>query len=213
MTWDAKQETFRKDLTHLTWDEVYARQVKRANLVGEWMDALGLKTGDRALEIGAGPGHVSLILADRVGPTGGIYAVDLSAEALTHLERRQKEGGISHIRRIVADAATLEMAGLRPDSALVTMVLHHAEDPAGILRNVARLLRPGALAVVAEFHPNGPCDQGPPKGHRLTPEQVQAWCEAAGFLTLGERRQTPEHYMLVVQRSPLRQCWLYGKQH
>jgi len=192
---------FQKDLSHLSWDQVYDRQVLRAELVGDWMDALHLKTGDCVLEIGSGPGFVSLVLAERVGPTGVIYAVDRSAEALAHLERLQKERGVSNIQRRVADAATLERADLRADSALVTMVLHHAENPAGILRSVARLLRSGGLAVVAEFHPDGPCDQGPPREHRLTPGRIQTWCEAAGFLTLSEQRQTPEHYMVLVQRA------------
>jgi len=194
------QETFRKDLTHLSWDEVYARQMRRAALVGDWMNALQLKAGDHVLEIGSGPGYVSLALAERVGPTGVIYAVDRSAEALAYLERLQKERGVANIERIVADAATLELSGVRADSALISMVLHHADDPAGILRNVARLLSPGGLAVVAEFHPDGSYDQGPPREHRLTPRQVQTWCEAAGFLALNERRQTPEHYMMLVQR-------------
>ena len=193
-------EPFRKDLSHLSWDEVYARQVKRAPLVGEWIDSMQLKAGDHVLEVGAGPGYVSLVLADRVGTGGCVYAVDRSSEALAHLERLQRERGISHIRRIVADAATLKPAGLRVDSALISMVLHHAEDPAGIVHNVARLLLPGALTVVAEFHPEGPCEQGPPRAHRLRPEQVQAWSEGAGFLMLSYRRQTPEHYMMLVQR-------------
>jgi ubiquinone/menaquinone biosynthesis C-methylase UbiE len=183
------QQTFRKDLTHLAWDEVYARQLKRAALVGAWMDALRLKTGDRVLEIGSGPGYVSLVLADRVGPTGVVHAVDLSAEALAYLERLQKERGVANIERLVADAATLELPDLRADAALISMVLHHTDDPAAILRNVVRLLRPAALAVIAEFHPDGPCDQGPPHGHRLTPGQVQTWCNAAGLLTLTEQRQ------------------------
>ena len=110
MTRDAKEDTFRKDLTHLTWDEVYARQEKRASLVGEWMDALRLKPGDRLLEIGAGPGYVSLVLAGRVGPAGTIYAVDRSAEALAYLQRLQKESRVSNIERLVADAATFELA-------------------------------------------------------------------------------------------------------
>ncbi|MDA1090965.1 MAG: methyltransferase domain-containing protein [Proteobacteria bacterium] len=187
-------------MTHLSWDEVYARQMKRAPLVGEWMDSLQLKAGDQVLEIGAGPGYVSLVLADRVGAGGGVYAVDRSPEALAHLERLQKERGISHIHRLVADAATLEPAGLPVGSALITMVLHHAEDPAGILDNVARLLLPGALVVVAEFHPEGPGDgPGPPQAHRLRPEQVQAWGKGAGFLVRSFHRQTPEHYMVLFQ--------------
>jgi len=192
---------FRKDLSHITWDEVYARQAQRAGLVPEWMDALGLVPGNRILEIGAGPGYVSLVLANCVGTDGIVYAIDRSAEALAHLERRQKERGVSNVRRLVADAATLPGDGLRPDSALVTMVLHHADDPAGILQNLHRLLRPGAPVVVAEFHPEGPCEQGAPRRARLGPAQVQAWCEAANFRVTEYRRQTPEHYMLVAERA------------
>ena len=191
---------FRKDLSHISWDEVFARQVLRATLVPEWMEALGLKAGQRVLEVGAGPGYVSLILADRVGPEGMIYAIDRSAEALAHLERLQNERGIAHVRRLVGDAATLGGDDIRTGSALVTMVLHHADDPAAILRNLSRLLSPSALVVVAEFHPEGPCEQGAPRTARLAPAQVQAWCEAAGFHVRAYRRQSPEHYMLLAER-------------
>lgn len=187
-------------MSHLSWDEVFARQMRRADLIAEWMEGLCLKPGDRVLDIGAGPGYVSLVLADRVGSGGTVYAVDRSADALAHLERLQEERGISHIRRFVADAATLEPSSLVADSALITMVLHHADYPADILHNVHRLLVPGARAVVAEFHPDGPCDEGPPQAHRLGAEQVQAWCEGSGFLMLDYRRQTPEHYMILFQR-------------
>lgn len=194
------EQPYRKDLSHLSWDEVFARQMRRADLVAEWMEHLCLKPGDRVLDIGAGPGYVSLVLADRVGSGGTVYAIDRSGDALAHLERLQKERGVSHILRLVADAATLEPSAVVADAALVTMVLHHADHPADILRNVHRLLVPSGLAVVAEFHPDGPCEQGPPQAHRLGTEQVQAWCESAGFLVRTYHRQTPEHYMLLIQR-------------
>ena len=194
------EKPFQKDMSHLTWDAVYARQAKRAHLMGEWLHALGLKPGDRVLEVGAGPGFMSLLLADRVGPEGIVCAVDRSAEALAYLERLQEDRGIRHIRRIVADAATLEPADLDAKSALITMVLHHADDPAGVLANVARLLPPGGLAVIGEFDPEGPGEQGPPRTYRIPPEQVQAWCAAAGLSVLGCRHQTTEHYMLLVRR-------------
>jgi len=152
------------------------------------------------LDIGAGPGYVSLVLADRVGPNGLVYAVDRSADALAYLERLQHERGVAQIQRIVADATILPPDAVRPDSALVTMVLHHTDDPPGLLKNVARLLPAGALAVVAEFHPEGPCKVGPPQSERVSPDQVQAWCEDAGFEALTYRRQTPEHYMWIVRK-------------
>lgn len=63
-------EPYRKDLSHTTWDEVFARQVRGAGLVEDWIGALQLQPGSRVLDIGAGPGYVSLVLADPVGADG-----------------------------------------------------------------------------------------------------------------------------------------------
>jgi ubiquinone/menaquinone biosynthesis C-methylase UbiE len=192
---------YRKDLGHLSWEQVFARQALRAGLIDDWMAALGLAPGDRVLDIGAGPGFVSLALADRVGTSGVVYALDRSADALAYLERLQTARRIGQIERIATDAAALDPASVRPDAALVTMVLHHADDPPAILQAVARCLPPGAPAVIGEFHPEGPCTGGPPREERLAPEKVQAWCADAGLAVTGYRRQTPEHYMLVAKRG------------
>lgn len=196
------EQAFAKDLSHITWDEVYRRQVLRADLVPAWMDAAGLGPGSRVLEVGAGPGYVSLVLAERVGADGMVYAVDRSAEALACLEQRQRDRGIAQIRPLLADAAALDGGDIRADSALVTMVLHHADDPIGIFRSLHRLLPAGAAIVVAEFHPDGPCEHGPPRAARLTPGQVEEWCREAGFHVRTCRRQSPEHYMVTAVRGP-----------
>ena len=193
---------YRKALGHSTWDKVYARQALRADLLQEWMEALRITPGARVLDVGAGPGYMSLALADRVGPTGIVYAVDRSADALAYLERLQRERGIMHIRRIIADLTTVPLGDLSPDLGLITMMLHHTDDPGAILTGVARLLPSGARAIVAEFHPDGPGQVGPPLSERIAPDQVRCWCAEAGLEVLTYRRQTPEHYMLLVQRRP-----------
>jgi ubiquinone/menaquinone biosynthesis C-methylase UbiE len=194
------QEEYRKDLSHLTWDEVYSRQTQRAFLVSDWMDALQLKGGDRVLDVGAGPGFVSFLLAERVGPSGSIYAVDPAADALAYLERLRAQRNATNVVAIRADAAKVTIPGPLLEAALIAMVLHHTNDPPAIIRNVAHLLKPGGRAVIAEFHPDGPCEHGPPRDHRLTSRQVQTWCDGAGLSTLSERRQSPEHYMMLVEQ-------------
>jgi ubiquinone/menaquinone biosynthesis C-methylase UbiE len=182
------------------WARMYARQAMRTDLIGDWMDALGLKAGDRVLEVGAGPGYVSFALAERVGPAGLVYAVDRSADALAYLERRQAERGVRQIRRLVADAATLSTDTVAAGAALITMVLHHADDPAGIVRAAAQCVTPGARVLIGEFDPDGPCEIGVGRDKRLRAEQVRAWCEAAGLAVIEHRQQTPEHYLILAQK-------------
>lgn len=196
------EKPFQKDLGHLSWDEVYDRQTLRAPLVNDWLEGLHIKSGDRVLEIGAGPGYVSFVLAERVGRTGVVYALDRSIDALAYLERLQTGRGAEQIRRIAADAATIDPASVQVNSALITMVLHHADNPTGILHNVARCIPPSAPVVIGEYHPEGPCSGGPPREHRLAPEKIQGWCQQAGLAVVGYRRQSPEHYVLFAQRSP-----------
>jgi ubiquinone/menaquinone biosynthesis C-methylase UbiE len=193
-------EGFRKDLSHLSWDEIYARQALRAPLIEGWIAAVRLGPGDRVLEVGSGPGFVSQALAARVGRQGIVYAVEKSAEALAYLERLQREQDLPQIRRVHADAAICEPAERNLKAALVTMVLHHADDPAAILRGAARWLAPGGRMAIGEFDPAGPCEKGPPRGHRLALETVRGWCEDAGLAVLEVRHQTPEHYLVVAER-------------
>lgn len=184
------------------WDRVFERQRLREPLVGEWLDALQLSPGDRVLDIGAGPGFVSLLAARRVGAQGRVYAVDTAAAALAFLERVQREQGVPQIERITADAATLAPLGEPVGAALVTMMLHHVSDPAAVLGRVADMTTMDGRILVAEFHPDGPCEVGPPREHRIAPAKVEAWGRAAGLEPLRYRRQSPEHYMFVLGKAP-----------
>lgn len=192
---------YHKDMSNADWARVYEHQRKRAPQVAQWLDALQLRPGEHVLDLGAGPGFVSLEAARRVGRQGLVYAVDRSAEALAYLQHLQEEQGLPQIQRIVADARTLRLPEPAPNAALITVMLHHMDDPAGALQQVASLLPAGSRAVVAEFHPDGPSTVGPPRTDRLHPDQITAWCKAAGFAITGYQRQSDEEYMLVLARG------------
>lgn len=193
---------FQKNLSHLTWDEVFARQRQRDALLPVWMEALSLNAGDHALDLGAGPGFVSLRLAARVGPTGLVYAVDRAPDAIAYLQALMDREHITNIRCVAADVLQFsleEEQASRISAALLTMMLHHDDEPEALIGHLARLLPTHARAVVAEFHPDGPATSGPPREARIAPEQLQAWLQEAGLRTLDYARQSEEHYMLVVR--------------
>ncbi|WP_165422791.1 class I SAM-dependent methyltransferase [Ktedonosporobacter rubrisoli] len=195
------EKEFHKDLSHLSWDEVYNRQKERAFLLPGWLEELDLQPGDHVLDLGSGPGYMSLRIAEQVGPGGLVYAIDRSAEALEYLQDRMRQESITNIRCVAAEASTLELHDEHISSVLLTMVLHHADDPAAVISHLAELLPDGARIVIAEFYPQSPAQSGPPQAARIAPEQIVQWCQEAGLQQVGDvRPQSDEHYMLVVQQ-------------
>jgi ubiquinone/menaquinone biosynthesis C-methylase UbiE len=190
---------FRKDLSHLTWEEVFVRQQQRAALIPAWCEALQLKAGAHVLDLGAGPGYVSLQMASLVGPTGLVYAVDREGEALAYLVEEMQCQHIANIRCIVTDVRDLHLPDEPVSAALLTMMLHHSYDPAALIGTLKRLLPSDGRAVIAEFHPDGPALSGPPSTARLSPELLERYCQQAGLRVVDYTRQSEEHYMLTVK--------------
>lgn len=191
---------FHKDLSHLTWDEVFARQKQRAFLLPAWMDALQLGAGAHVLDLGAGPGYVSLRLAAHVGPTGLIYAVDRAPDAIAALQERLRRDDLTNVRCVVADVLQFSVEDDAVSAVLLAMMLHHSDDPAALIGRLALLLPVGARAVIAEFHPDGPAQSGPPRDARIAPEHIEQWIQQAGLRAVDYTRQSEEHYMLTVHR-------------
>lgn len=70
------------------------------------VDRIDPRPGERALDVGCGCGQSALQLADRVGPTGRVLGVDLSAPMLARAAARAREGGLSQLDFLEADAQT-----------------------------------------------------------------------------------------------------------
>lgn len=115
------------------------------------VQALGLKRGMAVADVGSGTGVFTRLIADRVGPDGKVYAVDVSPGFLKHVEKRSKELGQGHVQTILA---TQDSTGLPPgsiDLAFICDTYHHLEHPAQTLTSIRRALRPGGELVVVDF--------------------------------------------------------------
>jgi ubiquinone/menaquinone biosynthesis C-methylase UbiE len=133
------------------------------------MDAIGIKPGMVVAEIGAGHGRYVVQIAVRVGETGKVYAEDIDAASLRHLEQRCEKWGLEHVEAILGDVADPKLPEGELDVIFVISAYHHFEDPVTLMRNARSSLKPDGIVAIGEWL------------NATSPEQVKAHMKAAGY--------------------------------
>ena len=135
--------------------------------------------GDTAVDLGAGPGFFSLPLAEMVGETGRVIAVDVQEEMLAQLRVRAEKAGLAS--RIQLHHSSPDAIGVadRADFALAFYMLHEVSGKDGFLREVHGILREGGRFLLVE-----------PMGHVSKAQFAQTveLVKQAGFVPVAEPR-------------------------
>jgi SAM-dependent methyltransferase len=123
--------------------EVRGGTPSQIRLRRRYLKWLPVRTGDRVLEVGCGTGVVARDLAALVGRRGVVTAVDTSATLLARARAlsRRVPGGRIQFRH--ADGHRLPFADGRFDAVLAITVILHVEDPLCVVKEMARVARPG----------------------------------------------------------------------
>ncbi|GGV59912.1 methyltransferase [Streptomyces griseoloalbus] len=130
---------------------------------------LGLREGDRVLDAGCGTGRALPPLRAAVGPSGLVLGADLTPAMLREAARagRDRDGAL-----LLADVAALPLRSSSLDAVFAAGLIAHLPDPAGNLREIARVVRPGG--VLALFHPIGRAALAARQGRAITPDDLRA---------------------------------------
>ena len=113
-----------------------------------------VKSGDRVLDFGCGPGFFTREFAKRVGDGGQVFSVDLQEEMLSILREKLKPAGL--LPRIRTHQCGPDSISLPPDLngtfdvAFTIFVIHEVPDPAKLFREIALLLKPGGTLFYTE---------------------------------------------------------------
>jgi len=117
------------------------------------LDRIGIRPGERVLELGPGPGAFTVGAADRVGPEGHLIAVDIQPKMIARLEQRLQEAGITNVEPHVASAHALPLDDESVDRAFLITVLPEIPDRGRALTQLHRVLRlGGVLSITEEFY-------------------------------------------------------------
>jgi len=112
----------------------------------------GLRAGQRALDVAAGSGDLSIGLARRVGATGQVIVTDINARMLAAGRDRLLDAGIAgNVAYVQADAEALPLASATFHCVAIGFGLRNVTDKDAALASMYRCLKPGGRLLVLEF--------------------------------------------------------------
>lgn len=141
---------------------------------------LDLKPGMVVGDIGAGTGHISRMMADKVAPKGTVWAVDIQPEMIKLL-RKKAEGlpkGRMEIRQ--SQATSLNLPDRILDVAVMVDVYHELEYPRETLQSLMKAVKKGGRIVFVEYRAFDPDVPIKPL-HTMSVEQVQKEAQDLGL--------------------------------
>lgn len=141
------------------------------------MDVIGVTRGMVIGEIGAGNGYFVFKMAKRVGPQGMVYANEIKSSLLEDIRDECREKNIKNIRTVLGENNDPLFTEKKLDMAFMCYVLHDLTEPAPLLKNLKKYLKPHATLVVM--------DQEPSKtgsSHFLTKDNLLKLVIEAGYI-------------------------------
>jgi ubiquinone/menaquinone biosynthesis C-methylase UbiE len=112
---------------------------------------VGIKPGFHVLDYGCGPGSYIIPLAELVGGSGKVYALDIHPLAIQKVQDIASKKQLANVETILSDCQT----GL-PDNTLDAVLLydafHHLSDPDVVLEELHRVLKPDGILSFGDHH-------------------------------------------------------------
>lgn len=138
-------EIERLGLQHRVW---------RPMVLDVWQRA-GIMAGKTVLDLGAGPGYASIDLAEIVGPTGKVIAVERSQRFLNTLAERANQRELKNIQTLEADVTEPDLgkhlgAGVA-DFSWIRWLLCFVNKPEQVIQHLRHTLKPGGTAIFHEY--------------------------------------------------------------
>jgi 2-polyprenyl-3-methyl-5-hydroxy-6-metoxy-1,4-benzoquinol methylase len=135
------------------------KDVKRLRLLhkvyGPGTEALlrrvGLRDGQRVVEIGCGSGNIACWVAQQIAPNGSITAIDVASDQIEQARLQAHSRNLRNIEFQVADAYSPRLPEDSFDLIYCRLVLSHLTQPAAALAAMRSLARPGGVVVCEEI--------------------------------------------------------------
>lgn len=163
---------------------------------------LSINPGSQVADFGCGSGYFSFEFARRIGTEGTVYAMDVLPSALEAVGSRAKTLGINTVVTRRVNLENEQGSGLgnnTMDWVILKDILLQNQKKDVILREVARVLKPGGQMLVMEWNPDESL-VGPEKSLRVGKDALQQLIVQAGLSVDRELGVGGFHYAFIAKK-------------
>jgi ubiquinone/menaquinone biosynthesis C-methylase UbiE len=162
---------------------------------------IGIARGATVADIGAGNGYMTWRLAERVGPTGKVYANDIQPEMLQMLRENMLQRKLKNVETVLGKFDDPKLPVNTMDLVLLVDVYHEFNAPQQMLRGIREALKPDGRLVLLEYRGEDPTVPIRPE-HKMTVAQVRAELEPEGYRVDRVLEDLPRQHLLIFKKIP-----------
>ncbi len=166
-----------------------------------WEALGGEESWTSLIDIGAGTGFFSKEFL-KFMPQGKVLALDIKDTMLEWMAENLKEVKEGRIIPCKMQEAATPLEDEVGDAAMMINLHHELHEPARMLQEVLRILRPGGKVLIVDWLPIE-TPMGPPQKIRVTPQAIEAQLTTQGFTQVEAHDILPMHSCVVGQKPPL----------
>ena len=181
------------ELSKLDYTEIPTRATWQ--LPSRVVAALDLEAGDRVADIGAGDGYFTFPLAEAVGGSGLVYAVEIEEHLVDAIERRVNQEDVGNVDAVLGELDDPRLPDGGIDLVFLCNTFHHIENRTAYFSRLRADLRPGGRVAIVDMRADlkGIAGLFSHEGHSTSRLDLLGEMELAGF------RHVAGHDFLPVQ--------------
>ncbi len=135
----------------LSWLVELDNPFTKTNRAATIVERLDVRPGMAILDLGCGPGRLTIPIAREVGPAGKVVAMDIQSGMLQRAQEKARAANLTNIEFLQAGAGEGKLGRDRFDRSLLVTVLGEIPDRERALREIFDALKPGGLLSVTEI--------------------------------------------------------------
>lgn len=149
---DYRGTTARSRLSYHLMVALYAVQDFLTGDPGRALDGFGITPGSTVVDYGCGPGRYLATASRLAGPSGRVYAADISGVALRYAGARVHRHGLGNVTLLAIRDGRCAIPDASVDIVYALDMFHAVHDPKGFLAEIHRFTRPGGALILEDGH-------------------------------------------------------------